>query len=82
MIGSLFLHESEVNEIMIVIRAIYEALVIVSFLKLIEAYVCYTEEEGMVMEKLYSFLMEKGTLNHAFPLHFVLKPIKTTEYSF
>jgi hypothetical protein len=43
-IGSLFLISHRGNEILHALRAIYEAMLILSFFHLIVAYVCYTEK--------------------------------------
>lgn len=41
MITSLFVHEKNMSEVLAIIRAMYEAVLVMSFFHLVVAYVCY-----------------------------------------
>jgi hypothetical protein len=58
MLGTMIVKEDkQLAEILAIIRAMYEAILIVSFFQLIVAYVCYNKDEGVNIENYYELMV-------------------------
>ena len=64
MISILFTPTKRGVTILEIVRAAYDAVMILSFFQLISAYMCYVENEGLVKEKIYSTVLDRGIIEY------------------
>lgn len=76
MFATLFVNTEYMSEIFSVLRAMYEAFLIISFFQLIVAYLCFIEGEGVHIERMYECLEEKGMMMWTIPISWVFPHVE------
>lgn len=76
MITTLFVKTQYMGEILAVLRATYEAVLILSFFHLIVAYLCYREGRGVQIERMYECMIDKGLMMWTIPVSWVFPHVK------
>jgi len=54
----------------------YEAILIVSFFQLVVGYLCFRDEDGVKVERIFDCIVEKGKFGICFPFSLVMKDIE------
>ena len=76
MVTVLFVNTAYIGEIFAIFRAMYEAVLIVSFFQLIIAFLCFEEDKGTVdINVLFEKLEEKGMMMWTIPISWVFKHV-------
>lgn len=76
MITTLFVNTEYISEIFSVLRAMYEAVLIISFFQLIVAFLCFEEDKGVKIERMYECLEKKGMMMWTIPISWVFPHIE------
>jgi hypothetical protein len=76
MITTLVVDNHYSSEILGIVRAMYEAILIVSFFQLVVAYLCFQQEDGVKIQRIYNVILEKEKFKICFPFSLVMKDVE------